>query len=735
MPHCASSRQIISHWKNCSRQDCPVCLPLKQANDKRNQQGQQNQVPQSSPGPQMAPNQMINPMQVNMAPQPPQQQLQQQQPHLAQAPPGQIQPEDSSLRVPTLQGAYHHLGLQYPNSSGSPTPAGMGQPIMNGPAGAGPLRPNSALPNQPVVNSQSAAKEWHTTVTQDLRNHLIQKIVQAIFPAPDVNAYKDKRMGNLMAYAEKVERDMYETANSREEYYHLLAEKIYKIQKELEEKRQRRREQQMQQQQTGQPPPQNGPSPVPPLLQAPGNTGMGMRPMSNQQLVNCLNSNVPPNVTLTPNHPGAMGPQNNQQLNRGNQNQQFFVQPNSQAIRQPSNGNFGNITLSGLLGGPPSNSGNTNSNSNAVILNQMLQPQVTGQQPNTPQPTPLNSTTPTPPPPRPSSVPTGPNGTNNAANSSNMQTQQQLVSPQLPNLLGGNCGPSSNNSLSGGGGIKPEISASGQTEGMSSTNEDCFPKSFKDMLPLKTEPMEIEDFLSGAPKVKSEVGTREQLNVSQVEIKTEVKIEGKSEFVKKEEPNDAADSSQDVKPSIKEEPEEKPSTSVTLSNQGSQSSGTVRPTPVGRQKKVFNKNELRQALRPTLEKLFRQDPDSLPFRQPVDPQVLQIPDYFDIIKKPMDLSTIRTKLDTGEYADPWQYVDDVYLMFDNAWTYNNKKSRVYKYCSNLCNMFEQEIDPVMQQLGYCCGHRHAFQPQVLCCFGKQLCTIPRDAKYMNYQNR
>jgi len=40
---------------------------------------------------------------------------------------------------------------------------------------------------------------------------------------------------------------------------------------------------------------------------------------------------------------------------------------------------------------------------------------------------------------------------------------------------------------------------------------------------------------------------------------------------------------------------------------------------------VFKPDELRQALMPTLEKLYRQDPESLPFRQPVDPVLLAIP--------------------------------------------------------------------------------------------------------------
>ena len=40
---------------------------------------------------------------------------------------------------------------------------------------------------------------------------------------------------------------------------------------------------------------------------------------------------------------------------------------------------------------------------------------------------------------------------------------------------------------------------------------------------------------------------------------------------------------------------------------------------------VFKPDELRQALMPTLERLYKQDPESIPFRQAVDPVLLQIP--------------------------------------------------------------------------------------------------------------
>lgn len=98
----------------------------------------------------------------------------------------------------------------------------------------------------------------------------------------------------------------------------------------------------------------------------------------------------------------------------------------------------------------------------------------------------------------------------------------------------------------------------------------------------------------------------------------------------------------------------------------------------------------------------------MPFREPVDPLQLGIPDYHDIIKHPMDLSTIKNKLDTGQYPDPWSFVDDVWLMFDNAWLYNKKSSRVYKCCTKVYFIILNiHLSPVESYLDYC--------PQFLIC--------------------
>ncbi|VDL87276.1 unnamed protein product, partial [Nippostrongylus brasiliensis] len=156
------------------------------------------------------------------------------------------------------------------------------------------------------------------------------------------------------------------------------------------------------------------------------------------------------------------------------------------------------------------------------------------------------------------------------------------------------------------------------------------------------------------------------------------------------------------------------------------------PTPPPGEDTIFDANELRHYLRPVWEKMDCSE-DAVPFRMPVDPDLLHIPDYNEIIKHPMDLSTICMKLDNGRYKNPWEFCDDMWLMFDNAWMYNRKNSKVYKYCTKLSEMFVTEMDQVMQQMGYCCSRKLSFTPLALFCYGASMCTIAREQPYWVYE--
>jgi E1A/CREB-binding protein len=74
-------------------------------------------------------------------------------------------------------------------------------------------------------------------------------------------------------------------------------------------------------------------------------------------------------------------------------------------------------------------------------------------------------------------------------------------------------------------------------------------------------------------------------------------------------------------------------------------------------------------------------------------------------------------------------------MFENTRSYYRKMTKVYKYCSKLCQIFEHEIDLAMQTLGYCCGQKYTFNPRTLYCCNSTTCAIPRDAEYFIHQNK
>ncbi|CAF1196571.1 unnamed protein product [Didymodactylos carnosus] len=141
----------------------------------------------------------------------------------------------------------------------------------------------------------------------------------------------------------------------------------------------------------------------------------------------------------------------------------------------------------------------------------------------------------------------------------------------------------------------------------------------------------------------------------------------------------------------------------------------------------FTQEELRLKLEDVIHKMLATEV-SYPFRQPVDPVALNILDYPLIITHPMDISTIHKKLLSAEYDNPFDFVDDMWLMFNNAWTYNKKTTKIYKMCLGT-------IDPIMQSMGYCCGRQYAFLPRVIFCYGNNFCCqIAPNNTYYYYNN-
>ena len=81
----------------------------------------------------------------------------------------------------------------------------------------GPNAPVS-LPNNlntVVAQPMPHVKEWHASVTLEHRNHLVHKLLQAIYPSPNQQTMPDRRMQNLVDYVKKVEGDIYSLSNSR----------------------------------------------------------------------------------------------------------------------------------------------------------------------------------------------------------------------------------------------------------------------------------------------------------------------------------------------------------------------------------------------------------------------------------------------------------------------------------------------------------------------------------------
>jgi len=83
------------------------------------------------------------------------------------------------------------------------------------------------------------------------------------------------------------------------------------------------------------------------------------------------------------------------------------------------------------------------------------------------------------------------------------------------------------------------------------------------------------------------------------------------------------------------------------------------------------------------------------FKDPVDPIELGLPDYFEVIKTPMDLNLIKKHLEVHQYDNFDDVCRDVRLVFENAILYNGEDSDVGDMALKMLDFFKEGYNQLM----------------------------------------
>ncbi|KAK6090597.1 hypothetical protein P3W45_000320 [Vairimorpha bombi] len=87
--------------------------------------------------------------------------------------------------------------------------------------------------------------------------------------------------------------------------------------------------------------------------------------------------------------------------------------------------------------------------------------------------------------------------------------------------------------------------------------------------------------------------------------------------------------------------------------------------------------------------ILKNDPNSWPFLEPVSAK--DVPEYYEIIKSPMDLSRIKDKFNKKIYTSLDIFISDVHLMLNNCFKFNGRDTQYYKCAQALFSKFEEKL--------------------------------------------
>ncbi|XP_026882951.2 bromodomain-containing protein 3-like [Electrophorus electricus] len=107
-------------------------------------------------------------------------------------------------------------------------------------------------------------------------------------------------------------------------------------------------------------------------------------------------------------------------------------------------------------------------------------------------------------------------------------------------------------------------------------------------------------------------------------------------------------------------------------------------------------NQLQYLQKVVLKTLWKHQ-FSWPFQAPVDAVSLCLPDYYDIIKIPMDMGTIRKRLENGYYWNAQECIQDFNTMFTNCYIYNKPGDDIVLMAEALEKLFLQKVSEMPQE--------------------------------------
>ncbi|PNJ55394.1 BRDT isoform 8, partial [Pongo abelii] len=107
-------------------------------------------------------------------------------------------------------------------------------------------------------------------------------------------------------------------------------------------------------------------------------------------------------------------------------------------------------------------------------------------------------------------------------------------------------------------------------------------------------------------------------------------------------------------------------------------------------------NQLQYLQKVVLKDLWKHS-FSWPFQRPVDAVKLKLPDYYTIIKNPMDLNTIKKRLENKYYAKASECIEDFNTMFSNCYLYNKPGDDIVLMAQTLEKLFMQKLSQMPQE--------------------------------------